>query len=104
MWWIIIGAVIALVVLIVLLVLFTGKTGGLERGLTECEGKGGICTTSDVKECPGSTLSSTSFDCKEPNTDCCIGVPKDCSANSQICRGGSESCIGPYKNGKHYCK
>ena len=45
MWWIIIGAVIALVVMIILMVMFTGKTQPLEQGLSDCEGKGGVCVS-----------------------------------------------------------
>jgi len=47
MWWIIIGAVIALIVMIVLLVMFTGKSGTLEKGILDCEGKGGTCFAYD---------------------------------------------------------
>jgi len=43
MWWIIIGAVIALVVMIVLLVFFTGRSATLESGILDCAGKGGDC-------------------------------------------------------------
>ena len=45
MWWIIIGAVIALVVLIILMVMFTGKTSILEQGLISCDSKGGKCVS-----------------------------------------------------------
>lgn len=43
MWWIIIGAIIALVVLIVLMLIFTGKTNVLSKGLLDCTSKGGEC-------------------------------------------------------------
>lgn len=72
MWWIIIGAVIALVVLIVLMVIFTGKTGKLEIGLSDCLGKSGQCVSvSDL--CPERTLESSAFDCPA-DKKCCIGI------------------------------
>lgn len=96
MWWIIIGAVIALVVLIILLVLFTGKTGGLEKGLTECVGKGGVCVSvanpgSPLVDqgCPGNTLETKAFTCSE-NQVCCIGVPKTCTADTEC--GNGKKC------------
>ncbi len=108
MWWIIIGAVIALVVLIILLVLFTGKTGGLEKGLTECEGKGGVCTNSGTKECPGNTLTSTSFVCSDPGAICCLGVPKECRKDDPAaCNSVQSDCKGPYgpsTNQHYYCE
>lgn len=104
MWWIIIGAVIALVVLIILMVLFTGKTRGLEGGLTECEGKGGICTKEVSQECPGKTLLSTSFNCKDSAQKCCIGIPTECTGPA-ACGGETGSCPeSAYDNGKRYCK
>ena len=83
MWWIIIGAVIALVVLIVLLVIFTSKSGKLEGGLLDCESKGGTClpepqctgTNLDGSEIPGVNKGTTAsaFDCsKKPTTVCCF--------------------------------
>ena len=52
MFWIVIGAVIALVVMIILIVMFTGKTGALEGGLLDCQSKGGVCeyTSEDCKK------------------------------------------------------
>jgi len=64
MWWIIIGAVIALVVMIILMVMFTGKSNKLEIGLMSCEGKGGTCLTKTV--CKSEQYSGTvsiAFDC-----------------------------------------
>lgn len=94
MWWIIIGAVIALVVLVVLMVIFTGRTGNLERGLSECEGKAGFCI--DGGSCAKNTLKTTAFDCKEGYV-CCIGSPKKCtySDDCQTClrdTTGNEWC------------
>ncbi len=87
MWWIIIGAVIALVVLIILMVIFTSKTGKLEGGLSDCEGKGGVCVA-DNGFCPINTLSSSAFTCSTQGQKCCIGVPKkavagDCGVDAQ---------------------
>ena len=72
MFWIIIGAVLALVVLIVLLLIFTNTTGDLQDGVSGCAGKGGDCATDDCKEYPG-TLQAP-FSC--PGGDdqvCCLG-------------------------------
>ena len=75
MWWIIIGAVIALVVMIVLMVMFTTKSNKLEGGLGACESKGGICVTG--KECPENSLPASAFECSNPTgTACCVGSPK----------------------------
>ena len=88
MWWIIIGAVIALVVMIVLLVLFTGKTSLLEEGLLDCSGKGGYCTfcnkelANNCKDrcestCSGENYESCSytsaFSCPDAQ-GCCLGT------------------------------
>jgi hypothetical protein len=82
LWWIIIGAVIALIVVIILLVIFTDKTQGLDRGLSACEGKGGVCAVDN--KCPDSTLKNTAFACSGGNTACCLGVPKRCDpANNE---------------------
>ena len=96
-WWIIIGAVIALVVLVVLLVIFVNKTRGLESGLTECAGKSGVCVDVGVG-CPGNTLSSGAFSCGTGNI-CCIGAPKECVIDAEC---GGARCV-PYA-GKSYCK
>lgn len=79
MWWIIIGAVIALVVMIVLMVMFTGKGSKLEGGLLDCESKGGECvgTPYDCMNIDGTkgTISSA-FDCTKsrinPAGICCF--------------------------------
>jgi hypothetical protein len=78
MWWIIIGAVIALVVMIILMVMFTGKSNKLELGLMSCEGKDGICNL-NPQECKdtGGTVSYA-FECSEEqkggkaNARCCF--------------------------------
>lgn len=78
-WWVIIAAVIALVVVLVLLSIFIGKSTDVRRGLSDCEGKGGICT-SPGDSCPENTLGSSSFDCSS-NGDCCIGAAKKWKAD-----------------------
>ncbi|SRR3989344_490550 len=99
MWWIIIGAVIALIVMLVLLSIFSEKTGSLEAGLSACESKGGVCVL-EGDSCPGSTLQTPTFDCGASKT-CCIGVLKSCKDNAAVCGRGSE-CL-PYGDGKFYC-
>ncbi|MBU0470173.1 MAG: hypothetical protein KKA62_05615 [Nanoarchaeota archaeon] len=96
MWWIIIGAVIALVVMIVLMVMFSGKTSKVETGLSACEGKGGVCVFEN-EECPSNTLRSTVFDCGQEN-ECCIGTPKECTGTK-----GCEDCVSDSK-GKSWCR
>jgi len=80
MWWIIIGAVVALVVLIVLMVIFTGKVNPLERGLLDCESKGGKCLSETECRAPDvrgkvGTISSA-FECTGSRTNpggvCCF--------------------------------
>ena len=100
MWWIIIGAVIALVVMIILMVMFTGKSTKLEGGLSSCESKGGKC----VVNCPQGTLHTTAFDCANAANKCCMGPGKTCIQNEnvkEVCGTGSE-CDVLY-NGKYYC-
>ena len=97
MWWIIIGAVVALVVLIVLMVIFTDKTGELGKGLSSCEGKGGICVNGD--ECPGSSLNSGAFECVSTHSTCCIGAPKEQTADN-VCDKGIVNGL----HDKKYCK
>ncbi|MBU0459516.1 MAG: hypothetical protein KJ771_01800 [Nanoarchaeota archaeon] len=99
MWWIIIGAVIALVVMIVLLFMFTGKSSDLSTGLSDCEGKGGIC--SGDLDCPQSTIKTSTFNCGEG--DCCLGIAKECDEGDddpKNCDCGNEK----YPNGKRYCQ
>jgi len=89
MWWIIIGAVIALVVLIILMVMFTGKTSLLEQGLISCDSKGGTCVSCQpsiggiggdcntvCKNLPGGSYSYSSvFNCiPKESMGCCIGT------------------------------
>lgn len=100
MWWIIIGAVIALVVMIVLMVMFTGKTKPLEEGLSDCGSKGGICVPGGA-ECPERTLSSSTFSCTE-GRQCCVGVPLDCSDNPTKCQA-PRTCLFYDSVGKSYC-
>lgn len=73
-FWIIIGAVIALVVLAVLLLMFTGKTNTLEQGISGCEVAQGKCLTEQkCAQEKGSKVET--FDCpKEGGTICCMGT------------------------------
>ena|SRR3989338_1395493 len=84
MWWIIIGAVIALVVMIVLMVMFAGKTGGLESGLSDCEGKGGLCISGKVP--PIGMVYSSIFECGDAGK-CYIGSPKKCAGDNSCGEG-----------------
>ena len=72
-FWIIIGAVIALVVLAVLLLMFTGKTTVLEQGISGCEVAGGECKPSKeaCKVLNGTVVSS--FECGTGQL-CCLGI------------------------------
>ncbi len=99
-WSVIIGAVIALVVLIVLLVIFTEKTATAERGLSQCEGKGGICVIEE-EPCPVRTLETAAFDCPTGRA-CCLGTPKECNELDKPCARGEECSVEVYK-GKRYC-
>ncbi len=72
MWWIIIGAVIALVVLIILMVIFTTKTGKLEGGLLDCTSKGGKCTIPEAQCIAEGGTASSAFDCPTPDEKCCF--------------------------------
>ncbi|NQV91178.1 hypothetical protein HQ489_01780 [Candidatus Woesearchaeota archaeon] len=74
MWWIIIGAVLALVVLVVLVFMFTDNTDRVKVGLSACFGGDckpkGECTGSINKavECSGNTESNPIV--------CCVGSDK----------------------------
>ena len=71
MWWIIIGAVIALVVLIIMMVIFTGKTNPLVNELLTCESKGGNCLYRTKEECITNLGSaSEAFSCQNKNVCC----------------------------------
>ena len=74
MFWIIIGAVLALVVLIILLLLFTSQTNDLKKGVSGCAGKGGECVAGT--SCPSDTLEAP-FTCTESIEICCIGFGND---------------------------
>ncbi len=81
MWWIIIGAVIALVVLVILMLLFTSKTTKLEGGLLDCQSKGGECIaeTACLNPPAGENKGTVSqaFDCPPPATNvCCFRTKK----------------------------
>ena len=79
MWWIIIGAVIALIVMIVLMTIFTGGTTKVGKGLLDCEGQGGSCDFSTVQLCKDAEgTPSKSFECpgKPEDYPCCFGTTK----------------------------
>lgn len=92
-WWIVIGAVIALVVLIIVLIIFTTNTGKLESGLSGCESKGGVCVAAG-SDCPQNSLKSTVFDCTA-GKECCLGSPKRC-VNDADCGDGARCPDGKY--------
>ncbi len=98
MWWIIIGAVIALIVLIVLLVMFTGKSRAIGSGLSDCEGKSGYCFGASPG-CPQGTLRSSAFDCTSEDV-CCLGITKKCVTTDvpSKCDDGYE-CTTPTSEG-----
>lgn len=73
MWWIIIGAVLALVVMIVLMVMFTGKSGAVETGLLDCQSKGGQCGLSSTQCRTAGGTPSTTFTCPAEEV-CCFGL------------------------------
>jgi len=96
MWWIIIGAVLALVVMIILMVLFTGKTRPLDQGLSDCNSKGGICVAARTL-CPQNSLKSSVFSCDQGG-ECCVGSPRRWTGVS----GCSESVTD--LDGQTWCK
>ncbi len=91
MWWIIIGAVIALVVMIILMVMFTDKSNVLEGGLLSCSNKGGDCVVDDGNtDCPENAMESFAFDCPDKNNEpqkCCLSslkkVGRSCKLDSE---------------------
>ena len=74
MWWIIIGAVIALVVMIILMAMFTDKSGSVANAIGECSANGGVCTEFD--SCPLTSVKTSAFSCPQEKQDCCVGAPK----------------------------
>ncbi len=95
MWWIIIGAVIALIAVIVLLAIFADSSADASSGLSSCEGKGGLCVSG---LCPKNTLKTASFSCTDDNFDCCLGAPVEYDATNNNCRNGVITA-----NGKEWC-
>jgi hypothetical protein len=71
-WWIIIGAVMAILVLFVLLFIFTDQIDDANTSLSDCKSKGGKCET--IGECPAKTLPSNLLKCAEKTKECCIGL------------------------------
>ena len=103
MWWIIIGAVIALIVLIVLLVIFTREGNNLQQGISSCKG---TCTAPE-DACPSSTESSSAFSCNTGG-QCCIGFPKKCdsgAAGDAYCKKtvGDKAICHSFGDKKSYC-
>lgn len=75
MWWIIIGAVIALVVMVVLMIMFTDKTTTVEGGLLDCESKGGTCVGETTCRINYQGTVSSAFTCPDKaKPECCFGV------------------------------
>lgn len=85
-WWIIIGAVLALIVLVVLLVSFTKQSTGITQGVSDCEGKGGVCVPSDPAICPPKSLKTTAFSCTG-GRGCCLGVIEKCVSGTDCSPG-----------------
>ena len=83
MWWIIIGAAIALIVLIIITIIFTGQTSIVNQELGECRSKGGVCMPAG-DDCPRGTLTKPTFSCGEVGK-CCIGAAKACT-NGEDCQ------------------
>ena len=100
-WWIIIGAVLALVVLIVLLVAFTGRSTTLSQGLSDSEGKGGICVSLDSL-CPPKSLKTTAFSCTAQRV-CCLGAIKKCTSDAD-CGVDDNSNIKTCNTNGGYCQ
>jgi hypothetical protein len=73
MWWIIIGAVLALVVLVVLVFMFTDNTDRIKKGLDACYG--GECVLEN--SCAGTV--NPSIECPNEGTqkqECCVSTKK----------------------------
>ncbi|MBI2151528.1 hypothetical protein HYU21_02255 [Candidatus Woesearchaeota archaeon] len=87
MWWIIIGAVMALVALTIILLIFNKQTGPASQQFSNCESKGGVCASSG-SECPSFTLESSAFECSSGT--CCLGAPKKCTEDKD-CNSGTEN-------------
>src|SRR3989344_3942441 len=100
MWWIIIGAVLALVALIIILVIFNKQTGPASQQFSNCESKGGVCASSG-SECPSFTLESIAFECT--SGVCCLGAPKRCTEDKDCSGSESDKICATYGN-KNYCQ
>lgn len=70
--------------------MFTGKTGGLESGLSACEGKSGICVASGEKP-PLNAVYSSIFEC-ESESKCYVGSPKKCTGGNDAACGKGNRC------------
>ena len=105
MWWIIIGAVLALIVLIVMVVMFTDKGNNITKGFDSCTG---ICTAggTNEKNCPVGTQSSSAFTCQTGGS-CCIGFAKECSTSDSErpkCDDKTQDCVPVGQSApKQYC-
>lgn len=73
MWWIIIGAVLALVVMVILMTIFTNKVTRVDSGLLGCASNGGTCEDKGGCQTKGGTVSKT-FECSKEKQECCFGV------------------------------
>ncbi|MDP3733774.1 MAG: hypothetical protein Q8R37_00965 [Nanoarchaeota archaeon] len=85
-WWVIIGAAIALVVLVVVIASFTRGTTPALKGLSDCHSKNGICAS---EGCPQGTTKTSVFTCGSQGETCCIGVPVECDPNGS-CEEGKQ--------------
>jgi len=71
---VIIAAIIALLVLIVLALIFTGRIGGINKNIGDCENKGGTCASIDAGGCMPGTAQSPIFSCGSDTKVCCIPI------------------------------
>lgn len=94
MWWVIVGAVIALIVAGVLIAVFSSRAGPAQQSLASCEQKGGICS---VDECPQGTLLSSAFSCSG-SAICCLGLAQGCNSD-----GDCDNGVCKQAGRKSYC-
>ena len=74
MFWVIIGAVLAIIVLVVLVYFFGRGTEKVALGLSECESKLGKCVSKDICEKDGGSVTGL-FECSQGEV-CCFGLKK----------------------------
>lgn len=98
-WWVIIGAAIALVVLVVIIAAFTRGTAPALKGLSDCHSKSGICAS---EGCPHGMTKTSVFSCSSQEETCCIGVPTECQPNGSCDEG--KQCQFYRDADKWYCQ